>query len=224
MHPKKEFHKFFSFFISDFLLSCPKTRILLTLFRGNKKKLADNELIRLYHKTADPDYIGELYSRYMHLVYGVCLKYLKNREESKDAVMQIFEKLLTELPEYEILNFESWLYVITKNHCLMQIRSRQAKEKKIKIWQNDPENFMESGEFLHPLDDDSSEINNALKDCIGRLKREQKECVEWFYYENKSYREIAKLDGMDEKKVKSLLQNAKRNLKICLENKHVEKV
>jgi len=197
---------------------------LFTLFRGNKKPLSDNELIREFRSSADPEYLGELYSRYMHLVYGVCLKYLKNREESKDAVMQIFEKLITGLPEYEILNFKSWLYVITKNHCLMQIRSRQAKDKKIKAWQNDPENFMEYEDVLHPLDDDSEENNLALKECIEKLKNEQRECVQWFYYENKSYREIAKFPGMDEKKVKSLLQNAKRNLKICMENSHVKKI
>jgi RNA polymerase sigma-70 factor (ECF subfamily) len=194
---------------------------LFTIFPGNKKSLSDNELQKKFNSSSNPEYLGELYSRYMHLVYGVCLKYLKNREESKDAVMQIFEKLLRDLPEDEILNFKSWLYVITKNYCLMQIRSRKNQDKKIKEWQNDPDNFMESEEFLHPLDGEDPENNKALQECIEKLKKEQKNCVEWFYYENKSYREIAGFPGMDEKKVKSLLQNAKRNLKICLENKHV---
>jgi RNA polymerase sigma-70 factor, ECF subfamily len=193
---------------------------LFTIFPGNKKSLPDNELQKKFHSTGNPEYLGELYSRYMHLIYGVCLKYLKNREESKDAVMQIFEKLLTDLPENEILNFKSWLYVITKNYCLMQIRAWKNRDKKIKQWQNDPENFMESEEFLHPLDGEDPENNKALRECIEKLKKEQKKCVEWFYYENKSYREIAGFPGMDEKKVKSLLQNAKRNLKICIENKH----
>jgi RNA polymerase sigma-70 factor, ECF subfamily len=157
----------------------------------------------------------------MHLVYGVCLKYLKNREDSKDAVMQIFEKLITDFPNEEIRNFKSWLYVITKNYCLMQLRSSQSRDKKIKIWQNDAENFMESQSFSHPLDNDDIQNNLALNICIEKLKKEQKECVSWFYFENKSYREISGLTKMDEKKVKSLLQNAKRNLKICLENNHV---
>lgn len=191
------------------------------IFPGNKKSLSDNELQKKFISSGNPEYLGELYSRYMHLVYGVCLKYLKNREESKDAVMQIFEKLLTDLPENEILNFKSWLYVITRNYCLMQIRSWKNRDKKIKKWQNDPENFMESEEILHPLDGDDPENNKALQECIEKLKKEQKECVEWFYYDNRSYREIAGFPGMDEKKVKSLLQNAKRNLKICLEKNHV---
>jgi len=197
---------------------------LFSFLPGNRKSLSDDDLLRHFQSMGDPDSLGELYSRYMHLVYGVCLKYLKNREESKDAVMQIFEKLLKDLPAYEIRNFKAWLYVITKNFCLMQLRSRQSSEKKIKLWQNDPENSMESEAFLHPLDDDLLQTNRALKECIEKLKKEQRECVNWFYYENKSYREIAQFPDMDENKVKSLLQNAKRNLKICLENKHVEKI
>ncbi len=196
---------------------------MLTLFPGNKKSLADNELIKKFHSTGDSDFLGELYSRYMHLVYGVCLKYLNDREESKDAVIQVFEKLMLYFPGYEIRNFKSWLYVITKNHCLMVLRSEKNRDKKFLSWQNDPENFMESDEILHPLDDDPGEMDAALRDCIERLKEEQKKCVNLFYYENKSYREISGLTGMDEKKVKSLLQNAKRNLKICLDKKHVQK-
>ena len=194
---------------------------MLTLFAGNRKSLPDNELFRLFHSSGNSEYLGELYSRYMHLVYGVCLKYLRNREEAKDAVMQIFEKLLIRTPEYEIRSFKSWLYVISKNHCLMEIRSRESVEKKIKLWENDPENFMEYGEDPHPIDEESFENNPALRNCIEKLKREQMMCVRLFYFDNKSYREIANMTEMDEKKVKSLLQNAKRNLKICLENKHV---
>jgi len=170
-----------------------------------------------FKSTANLDFLGELYSRYMPLVYGVCLKYLKNREDSKDAVMQIFEKLIRDLPEYEIVNFKAWLYVLTKNYCLMQLRSTQAKDKKMKHFQNEYENIMEIDDSLHPLDESDAENNKALNDCIQKLKNEQKLCIELFYLNNKSYREIMDLQGFDENKVKSLIQNAKRNLKICLE-------
>lgn len=183
----------------------------------NKKELSDRDLQMQFHSTGNLDILGELYSRHMPLIYGVCLKYLKNREDSKDAVMQIFEKLIKDLPDYEILNFNSWLYVLSKNYCLMQLRSRQAKDKKMKIFQNESKNFMEFEEFLHPLDETEAENNKALNDCIQKLKNEQKICIELFYFNNKSYREIMELQGFDENKVKSLIQNAKRNLKICLE-------
>jgi RNA polymerase sigma-70 factor (ECF subfamily) len=157
----------------------------------------------------------------MHLVYGVCLKYLKNREESMDAVMQIFEKLITEIPRHSINNFKSWLHVVTKNYCLMQIRSHKSQAEKINDWINDPLIFMETSQVLHPIDEDEYNMEDALKDCIERLKNEQKECIRLFYYESRCYNEIADSMGLDEKKVKSHLQNAKRNLKLCLEEKNV---
>ena len=157
----------------------------------------------------------------MHLVYGVCLKYLKDRDESKDAVMQIFEKLITEIPKQKIDNFSSWLHVVTKNYCLMQLRSQKSKDEKFNEWINDPVVFMENNNVLHPIDCEEPDMEKELADCIERLKDEQKECIRLFYYENKCYQEISEDLNIDEKKVKSHLQNAKRNLKICLEEKNV---
>jgi RNA polymerase sigma-70 factor (ECF subfamily) len=180
----------------------------------------DQSVLDQFRRNPDPSILGELYSSYMHLVYGVCLKYLKDREKSQDAVMQIFEKLITEIPKHKIDNFRSWLYVLTKNHCLMEIRSttsRKEREKKYSLEQNI---FMESGPEVHPIDEESSKLNHALQECIQALKKEQKACIELFYYEEKCYREISDTLKIEEKKVKSYLQNAKRNLKICLENKN----
>jgi RNA polymerase sigma-70 factor, ECF subfamily len=190
----------------------------LTGKKGEKR--SDAELLDEFRSGNDPVVLGELYSDYMHLVYGVCLKYLKDRDESKDAVMQIFEKLLTEIPRHNIENFRSWLHVVTKNHCLMQLRARKSHDEKLGEWAADSIVFMENEEELHPIDGDSSEIDKALEDCIEKLREEQKHCIRLFYYENNCYSEIAIKLGLDEKKVKSHLQNGKRNLKICLEEKN----
>lgn len=190
---------------------------------SGKKKLqkSDEELLIEFTSTRDLETLGELYSGYMHLVYGVCLKYLRDREESMDAVMQIFEKLITEIPKQKIENFRSWLHVVTKNYCLMQLRSQKSRNEKLNEWMNDSLIFMENNVMLHPIDEDEPDLDNALVNCIERLKDEQKECIRQFYYENRCYNEIALNLGLDEKKVKSHLQNAKRNLKLCLEEKHV---
>jgi len=186
------------------------------------QRKSDEDLVREFSSTGDLDILGDLFSRYIHLVYGVCLKYLKNREESKDAVMQIFEKLISEIPRHTINTFRSWLHVVTKNYCLMQIRSQKSDNEKLIEWLNAPGNFMESLHEPHPIDEDGSDNNEALDDCIERLKDAQKECIKLFYFNNKSYSEISVKLGIDEKKVKSYLQNAKRNLKICLEEKNEE--
>jgi RNA polymerase sigma-70 factor (ECF subfamily) len=184
------------------------------------KNRSDEELINEFISTGDLEVLGYLYSDYMHLVYGVCLKYLKNREESMDAVMQIFEKLINEIPKQKIQNFRSWLHVVTKNYCLMQLRSRKSADEKFNELVLDHENFMENSYYLHPIDNEDNDIDKVLADCIEKLKDEQKECIRQFYYEDKCYNEIAKNLGIDEKKVKSHLQNGKRNLKLCIEEKN----
>ena len=186
--------------------------------RSNQK--SDEDLIDEFNSSGNLEDLGELYHHYMHLVYGVCLKYYKNREESMDAVMQIFEKLIIEVPKQNILNFRGWLHVVTKNYCLMQLRSQKSKDEKHNEWVNDNVIFMEIDTDLHPLDEKEPDLEEALMNCIERLKNEQKECIKQFYFDNKCYNEIAINLEMDEKKVKSYLQNGKRNLKLCLEEKN----
>ena len=179
---------------------------------------SDSDLIKDFTDSRDPGILGELYSRYIHLVYGVCMKYLKNRDEAMDASMQIFEKLITEVPRQNIENFRSWLHVVVKNYCLMQLRSEKSKEEKLNEWISYSVSFMEYEQFSHPVDEDEVKKDKKLNDCIEQLKDEQRESIRLFYYSDKCYAEIAKSLNADEKKVKSLLQNAKRNLKICLES------
>ena len=194
--------------------------MILKFHRKISGKKTEDELITEFTSSQDLEVLGELYSAYMHLVYGVCLKYLKDREESRDAVMQIFEKLISEIPKQRIENFRSWLHVVTKNYCLMHLRSEKTRESKHHEWTIDPGNYMENSYELHPIDKDYQAMDEALADCIERLKDEQKECIRQFYYESRCYSEIAKNLGVDEKKVKSYLQNGKRNLKLCLEEKN----
>jgi RNA polymerase sigma factor (sigma-70 family) len=177
------------------------------------RNLNDEELIRLYKKSESLDIVGELYNRYTALTYGVCLKYLKDREESRDAVMQIFEKLITSLREHEVVQFKGWLYVMSRNHCLMQIRAKKGKnfeEISPLLMETDPQPHLESGPEL--------ETNlTKLERCIEQLGNEQKQCVQLFYLQQKCYREITESTGFDMNKVKSHIQNGKRNLKICME-------
>jgi len=185
-------------------------------------KNREKELLEKFRKNKDLEYLGELYSPYIHLVYGVCLKYFKERERARDAVMDIFEKLIDEILRHEIRNFKSWLYVLTKNFCLMELRSSKSKDEREKKYIEEERIFVESDVKMHPVDEEGSELNKALQECIEALKNEQKECIRLFYYKDKCYEEISQIMNLELKKVKSYLQNGKRNLKICLENKNVE--
>jgi len=177
----------------------------------------DEELLKRFRKESDIEILGVLYERYMHLVYGVCLKYLGEREAAKDEVMNIFEKLITAVPVQEINNFKTWLYVVTKNHCLMLLRSRKSEAAHHELMLDDPTFFMEKETGMHPLENDEDIEMKRLEECIEKLKDEQRQCIQLFYYEGYGYREICEKLGMNENKVKSYIQNGKRNLRICME-------
>ncbi len=193
----------------------------MLISRNKNKDLTDEALLKDFREKGDLEKLGILYSRYMHLVYGVCLKYLKDRDAAKDEVIAIFEKLVSDTGDRDIVNFKTWLYVITKNHCLMILRSSRYRVEKEALIIDDPSLFMEKGEEMHPIDNDENLNEQRLNDCIAKLKDEQRACIKLFYYEDKCYREIAEKLKMDEKRVKSYIQNGKRNLKICLESKYV---
>jgi RNA polymerase sigma-70 factor (ECF subfamily) len=181
----------------------------------------DEQLLGKYQESGDLDILGELYSRYMHLVYGICLKYLGDRESASDAVISIFEKLITELSKHSVEKFKPWLYVLSRNYCLMAIRTAKSEREHMKKAAIEQELFMENDIELHPIDSIEGIDDIALEECIKRLKEEQRECIRLFYYESRSYREIADILKQDEKRVKSYIQNAKRNLKLCLEESYV---
>lgn len=157
--------------------------------------------------------MGILYERYMELVYGVCLKYLKDSEAAKDATMQVFEELVSKLHKYEVDNFKSWLYTLARNHCLMQLRT----PKNLKTVEFNAE-LMQTGEDVH-LNGifQKEEQLKQLEQCLAALSAEQKQSVELFYLQNKSYKEISDITGTEWNQVRSLIQNGRRNLKICME-------
>jgi RNA polymerase sigma-70 factor (ECF subfamily) len=189
------------------------------IYNEKYNQYSDLELIAEYKNTENKLFIGVLYKRYSHLVLGLSLKYLKNEDEAKDAVMQIFEKLFKDLLKHQIEFFKSWLYTYSKNFCLMIIRTRQSKLKKEIELENNADLFMETESGLHLNKAEEKEKQFvALENAINDLKDEQKKCIDLFYLKEKSYVEIAEITGFTINEVKSYIQNGKRNLKIKLEN------
>ena len=175
--------------------------------------LSDEALLNAFKESTDQQMLAQLYLRYTDLVYGVCVKYLKDGEAAKDAVMNIYHELLIKLQSHEVENFKGWLYVVAKNHCLIQLR----KEKKMVTVEFTPA-VMQSEDFTHL--DNVLEKENELKKlefCIENLPDEQKQSIRLFYLENKCYNEIVDTTGFEWNKVRSLIQNGRRNLKICME-------
>lgn len=190
--------------------------------KENIAQLTDDELVKKYKESGNAQLLGELYKRYSKLVYGLCLKYFKNTDESKDAVLRIFEKLMTDLKNHEVQYFKSWLFMVSKNFCLMELRKKQVKVRRMDEYEayaqssHEPELFANNAEEKAWAKEKKIE---QLELALSQLKNEQKTCVELFYLQEKSYNEISDITGYDLKKVKSFIQNGKRNLELYLTGK-----
>ncbi|HKG06029.1 MAG TPA: sigma-70 family RNA polymerase sigma factor [Pedobacter sp.] len=185
-------------------------------FIKNNAKIQEQDdaaLVARYKTSGDLEVLGLLYNKYMHLVFGVCMNYLKDEEQSKDAVMQIFEELVVKLKIHEVQNFKSWLHVLSRNHCLMALR-KTGKHTIVSL----EDSFVENTDFVHLDVDDTKETKlSAMEKCMETLPEEQRVSVDLFYLQEKCYKEVAEITGYDMLKVKSYIQNGKRNLKICIE-------
>jgi RNA polymerase sigma factor (sigma-70 family) len=178
--------------------------------------ITDQQLLENFYADHDNEWLGILLQRYTLLLLGVCMKYLKNEEDAKDSVQQVFLKVIQELQKYKVDYFKSWLYMVAKNHCLMKLRDRQGKitteindRLSIKAGEETDRNNLLQHEHRFEL------MDNALKE----LNPEQQQCITLFYLEKKSYQEISDATGFNMLQVKSYIQNGKRNLRILIEKK-----
>ncbi|MDR0420641.1 MAG: sigma-70 family RNA polymerase sigma factor [Prevotellaceae bacterium] len=181
----------------------------------NIKTKSDSELLSLFCSSGNTEYLGHLYNRYMHLVYGVCLKYLQNSDDAQDAVMQIFEFLVEKINKYEIGVFHRWIYSVARNHCLQKLRKKNKE-----ILTDFSVDFMDFSEISHLIYEQNDEKQiDALQHCIEKLPETQRCCIKMFFFNEKSYADIVDETKYHLKSVKSYIQNGKRNLKICLGNR-----
>lgn len=189
--------------------------------RKRKSVLTDEDLVRAYRASGDKTLVGELYVRYSHLVYGLCLNYFRDKEIARDAVLVLFEKLFEALKKNEPDNFKIWLTFVARNHCISELRKMKTRSERA-------EAYLREDEFAIIVDPENPQQENAekreeklikLEAAVNALGEEQRKCVELFYFQDKSYQEISRLTGFTEKQVKSHLQNGKRNLKQYLEER-----
>jgi RNA polymerase sigma factor (sigma-70 family) len=190
----------------------------LAFIKKISSSFSDSELVQQYKQTESMETLGDLYSRYMDLLYGVCLKYFKEPDEAQDAVIHIFEELVTKVKKYDIENFKGWLYQLAKNHCLMKLRSRKSQPVNVDV------ELMHLTENMH-LDAVMEKESNliVMEHCIEQLPEEQKKSIQLFYLQEKCYKEIAETTALDINKVRSFIQNGRRNLKICMDKTALQK-
>jgi len=181
--------------------------------------ITDQELLERWYSDHNNEWLGSLLQRYTLLLLGVCMKYMKDEEEARDCVQQIFVKVIPELAKYKVDYFKSWIYTIARNHCLMKLRDRHGfvaglSDSMLAAWDDEP------GKNPHQ---EKEQLLQWMGQSLEELGKEQKLCVILFYLEKRSYQEIASSTGYTLMQVKSHIQNGKRNLKLLMEKKAGEK-
>jgi len=184
--------------------------------KGRYDHITDQELLERFYADRNNEWLGILLERFTLLLLGVCMKYLKNEEDARDSVQQIFLKVIQELHKYKVEYFKSWIYMIAKNHCLMKLRNKQGK---IPAELNDNLMSAAAEETDQQVLQQNDHTYAIMEDALKELNNEQRQCVTLFYLERKTYQEIHETTGFSMLQVKSYIQNGKRNLRILIERK-----
>ncbi len=183
--------------------------------------LPDDELLKRFRLSGDTSLMGILFTRYTHLVYGVCMKYLQDQEDARDAVMDIFEDLLLNLHTHNVEVFKNWLYTVSRNHCLMILRKEASVRKVREQWlATFSQEIMDSGDILHLDKNEQDSRLSSMMEALKRLNDEQRTCLELLYLHNRSYQEVSEITGFSMNQVKSFIQNGKRNMRNILIKEH----
>jgi RNA polymerase sigma factor (sigma-70 family) len=191
-----------------------KISYITSVQKNGFSHISDKELLDNFYESHDSKWLGILLQRYTLLLLGVCMKYMKNEEEAKDCVQQVFLKAITELQKYKVEYFKSWIYMVARNHCLMKLRHLGRKIIDIDERMIVPSEEIKPGDHL-----EKEKLLQAMSSSLGELNEEQKQCLTLFYLEKKSYHEVSEKTGFSILQVKSYIQNGKRNLKLLLDKK-----
>jgi len=178
----------------------------------NLSKFSDEDVLRMLKESGKTNCVRELFIRYLRLIYGVCLNYLKDADDAENAVKQIFNNLLFKLKDYEITTFRPWIYHYTKNYCL-QI---QGKEN-YSVISDYEEHDVEFDRIIDLFESNDAEQTALLANCLKELTPQQRVSINYFFKDKLSFAEIADKAGYTIKHVKSYIQSAKQNLINSLE-------
>jgi RNA polymerase sigma factor (sigma-70 family) len=179
-------------------------------------ELTDNEVVREYIRTQNEVYFSQLYRKYANKVYGKCLSILKNDDEARDAVQDIFVKIMLNMSGFgEKSQFSTWIYSITYNYCIDMIRKRK-KEKT--LFSDEIENASDVADEEVP-DEYLMEMDiKQLKIVLEKLPAGDRAVLLMKYQDEMSIRDIA--DGMDktESAIKMKIKRAKHKAQEIFED------
>jgi RNA polymerase sigma factor (sigma-70 family) len=161
----------------------------------NGQQFTDQEVIRRYVEGKGEIWVNELYRRYIHLIYGSCLKFTADRNISKEITLLIFEKMLELLPRQsveEVQNFNVWLFVLIKNTCISHLRKEKAefnRRQKLKQTNSEVETFFENEGLQKLLSRETlveqpGKLEKLISEALKELSAKQKNVYVCFFMKN----------------------------------------
>lgn len=186
--------------------------------------LSDKELVSTFRETQDEQCFTELFNRYVHLVYANCSRIISDTEICKDLTMEVFIQAHKSLASQEVNDIAAWLHRVSKNECFSYLRKARLPIVSENDWGEHEKStslFVESDPRMSPLSTEDI-LDSELIKVLANLNDEQRKCIELFFFQRKSYKEIVQETGFGEKQVKSYLQNGKRQLRLALNHLNSE--
>ncbi len=179
----------------------------------------DISQIREFRSSGNKNALAEVYNKYIHLVYGLGLKYFQNRGKAQQLIIDVFKMLVDQAKNSDIANVRNWIYMCAKDLCFKQADEDSISTEQKNDWNNEKKILENNRLRINPIDSDLS-TNYSLRNCVDNLYQPQKNCVKMFYFQSKSYREIAQKLDITENEVKQNISSAKQILKKCVDPSH----
>ncbi len=172
---------------------------------------SDEELVRLFVLTQKNSFFEELYERYADKVYRKCLTLVKDSARAEDFTHDIFLKLIFKLGSFkEEARFSTWLYSITYNYCMDQLRVNKKRgetnlEEELEVADED----VDVSVLIEERDTDARRLHRA----IDHLSTEERSILMMKYLDDLSIRDIASVFRITESAVKMRLLRSRENLR-----------
>ncbi len=161
--------------------------------------------------------LAELYDRYAHVLFVRCRSILRNDQDANDAVQETFAKVIRNANTFRKQSSPlTWMYRISTNHCLNQVRNRVSRRRKLEDHKGE---IGGPSVVRPPSSDEATEDHARIMSLLDTVDAQTRQCVVHTYFDDCTREEVAKLVGLSvptvRKRISTFLVKARRNLEVA---------
>lgn len=173
------------------------------------------------YNESDQDYINlvlagnanafaNLVDRYKEMVFTLCLRMLRNREEAEEAAQDTFIKTFKSLERYKgDAKFSTWLYKIAYNNCLDRLKKQKRRAPVVSL-EITGENAASLSNVFDSIDE--SDKKKTINECLNLMEPEERFLLILYYLEEKSLKEISDIMNINTNNLKIKLFRGRKKL------------